>query len=217
MKLGDDDTVSFGGTLPTVGKVKTKESRVEGAEATLDEEDESIDKQFVSNTGSVDASRMRIKKTDKIMKLGFKDVQAFLEAVNEKNPDKLPSQSEMVKSGFDAELNEYSGVYHYDLKELYFKKYNYGGDPVYVECRQVYGEGYDTILQFNVLAKYKKTEIQKRIGAPVDRKKEETLIQNYGLTYYLRDNHWELDSISRGSSTNKRLPNMKEYIVKKIK
>lgn len=227
IKLGDRDKIAFGGKLPLVGKVITDYYEVNkfSSDATLDEE-ENFDKSYTNNDseGYIVARDLAVKQNKKLREKNFQDVQQYLAAVSANDPDQLPSQDESLRSGLEIE-NMKQATYTYEVQELYFDK-NWGkkDDSIKVDCRLTGEREYRTELRSVVLAKVKRTEAKEDpykkavLKAKGDNQddKTETLIQEFGLTYYLNDDDWVLTTVTQSTYSRTRIKNLKDYYVKKV-
>ena len=226
IKLGERDKIAFGGKLPLVGKVITDYYEVNkfSVDPTLDEED-SFDKRYNNdNDGYVRASNLAVKQNKKLREKNFQDVQQYLAAVSVNDPDQLPSQDELLRSGLELD-NMMQSTYTYEVQELYFDK-NWGkkDDSIKVDCRLTSEHEYRTELRSVVLAKVKRTEAKENPAKKALLKakdenqndKTETLIQKFGLTYYLNDDDWVLTTVTQSDYSRTRIKNLKDYYVKKV-
>lgn len=226
IKLGERDKIAFGGKLPLVGKVITDYYEVNkfSVDPTLDEED-SFDKRYNNDDdGYVRASNLAVKQNKKLREKNFQDVQQYLAAVSANDPDQLPSQDELLRSGLELD-NMMQSTYTYEVQELYFDK-NWGkkDDSIKVDCRLTGEHEYRTELRSVVLAKVKRTEAKENPAKKAVLKakdenqndKTETLIQKFGLTYYLNDDDWVLTTVTQSDYSRTRIKNLKDYYVKKV-
>lgn len=226
IKLGERDKIAFGGKLPLVGKVITDYYEVNkfSVDPTLDEED-SFDKRYNNDDdGYVRASNLAVKQNKKLREKNFQDVQQYLAAVSANDPDQLPSQDELLRSGLELD-NMMQSTYTYEVQELYFDK-NWGkkDDSIKVDCRLTGEHEYRTELRSVVLAKVKRTEAKENPAKKAVLKakdenqndKTETLIQKFGLTYYLNDDDWVLTTVTQSDYLRTRIKNLKDYYVKKV-
>ncbi|WP_334330488.1 hypothetical protein [Companilactobacillus sp. HBUAS59699] len=227
VKLHENDTVKFGGPLPLVGNLFTREMNVSGnsSRAKMDDEgkfDKMLSLQSVTfyddKNGSMIFYSLKHLDNKGVSDRVFADLPKYLDAASTNDPSKLPNQSDALVKSLDGTNNlRGDSAATYQVIEQYFNKKSalhknndndfHADDATYVQIHNnsETNEVGLTQLYVQVFAKVKKTDTDQhefRTDGGPKYGSTSTEMEDYSMEYQLTDdNNWELVNVFKGETS----------------